>query len=383
MWGKNTQRYAGIILILLVGIPTGILAQTEVQIDFAFLPVIEEYQTPIRQAIEAGSSLLPAIDRFTVSSMRTEGDWMHAILVPTRIVEADWEAELRDREIIEVLGRRHDNGRWEAYLLGSDDYVRLSQETPTHFITFSDSIYLRTAIARGERISTRASVNFLFPWTSGQEWKKTQGWHYTAIDFSPTLRTDPPVHFAVLAAESGQVTRICYDSAQTSLSISHSDGSTTKYVHLASSTVRTDLLGQNVARGQFLGLIYNGTAGAGPCEVNGVIYDCQYITDCGKGTGPHIHFGVPQNVMIDGYNTNDVAGAAYATPFRSSNIRIDNRCGPNLSGNIGGCTLSAGTYNLTGHIYVNSGDTLHLKPGVTLNYNGHSLTVNGELIWGP
>ncbi|GAK57753.1 hypothetical protein U27_04720 [Candidatus Vecturithrix granuli] len=45
-------------------------------------------------------------------------------------------------------------------------------------------------------------------------------------------------------------------------------------------------------------------------------------------------------------------------------------------------TLSAGTYTLSCDIYVNSGAPLHIMPGVTLNYNGHSFTVNGELLWG-
>lgn len=59
------------------------------------------------------------------------------------------------------------------------------------------------------------------------------------------------------------------------------------------------------------------------------------------------------------------------------------KCGPNLCGSVGGCTLSAGTYTLTCPIYVNSGASLQIMPGVTLNYNGHSFTVNGQLIWGP
>jgi surface antigen len=57
--------------------------------------------------------------------------------------------------------------------------------------------------------------------------------------------------------------------------------------------------------------------------------------------------------------------------------------GTNLCGNLGGRTLTAGTYEVTCDIYVNAGQSLHIKPGVELNYNGHSFTVNGELIWGP
>ena len=51
-----------------------------------------------------------------------------------------------------------------------------------------------------------------------------------------------------------------------------------------------------------------------------------------------------------------------------------------LSGNLGGMTLTAGTYHVVGDIYVNNGETLVIDPGVTFLFEGdYQFDINGLL----
>lgn len=255
--------------------PAAVAADSEpIEIDFdTVLTVPYEFRRPIEEAMVSGRSLLPAVDRFTVSALRSSGDWMHAILVPTYVVEAGWEVELKPDEIIEVLGQRNAANEISAYVRGSTGFTNLARETPKDFIDFNSFDV------------SPATVDYLFPWTSGQYWYKTQGWHEgDAMDFQPVVRTTPAIHYAVLAAASGRLTEICNDGYQSRLRIEHADGST-QYLHLDVNSVRRDLLGQNVARGQIVGLLYDGNQGAR--WHNGYYY--QYWTACGYGTAVHLH----------------------------------------------------------------------------------------------
>lgn len=51
------------------------------------LTVLHELRSPIEDAIQPAKSLLPDANRFTITALRTAEDWMHAILIPTYVVE--------------------------------------------------------------------------------------------------------------------------------------------------------------------------------------------------------------------------------------------------------------------------------------------------------
>ena len=317
-WFRQINRKLGIILfitLILVAAQANVrhssAQDSSLEIDFSrVLEVPEEFRLPIREALENNLSLLPAQTRFTVSELRVEGDWAHIVAVPTYIVEAGWEIEYDQAEVIEMLGQRETAGTWHVTLYGESSFEKLTARIPAGFIDFSAP-------------SVSPAEAYLFPWTAGQRWYKTQGWHSgNAIDFQPVVRSDPSVHFAVLAPASGTVTRTCNDGYQSILQIVHADG-TSRYVHMASNSVQTQWLGQSVCRGCYLGLLYNGTQGGGPCPAG----TCQYNTACGYGTAVHLHFVLPsQNMTIDGNNANTVANSAFASQWTSSNQRTSN-CG--------------------------------------------------------
>ncbi|MBI5653845.1 MAG: hypothetical protein HZC40_25860, partial [Chloroflexi bacterium] len=203
---------------------------------------------------------------------------------------------------------------YTAFVRGTTGFMELAAKTPKNFIDYS--LPPRTP-----------NADYLFPWTNGQSWYRvgwgTPGWHDgNAIDFQPVNRSTPSIHFAVLAAAAGRLTRVCdttSDPYQGILRIEHDDGAT-RYLHLAQNDIRTDLLGQNIVRGQFLGLLYNGRQG----ERDSGGYHYQYWTNCGRGTAVHLHFEFPRREMtIDGNTANNVANSTWGGTFRSSNPRVD------------------------------------------------------------
>ncbi len=273
------------------------------EIDFdSVVDLPQDLKEPVRGAMEQDRYLLPLDHQYTVTAVRIAGDWAEVFAVPSRVVHAGWEVELRPEDVVEILAHQINPGEWSAYIRGGKGFEELKQMVPHEF-----SDYLTQPDEQPAQIE---AVTYLFPWTKGQQWYKTQGWHSgNAIDFQPVVRNNPPVDLAVLAAAPGRLTETCNDSKQSTLQIEHADGAT-RYVHLAANSIRRDLLGQQVVRGQYLGLLYNPGG--------------SYTTSCGTGTAVHLHFVLPtRNMTIDGYTAEAVASSAYATRYTSSNARTN------------------------------------------------------------
>lgn len=181
-----------------------------VEIDYETVaPVPAELRTPIAEAVASSRTLLPPENRLVVTALRHSGEWMEAILVPVRVVEAGWEVPLAPNETIEVLGRRRPTGGIVAAVRGSPGYTGLLAEVPAEFLDTADISALAPA-----------TVNYLFPWIGGQEWYKTQGWHSgNAIDFQPVVRVRPDPDLVVLAAAGGRLTELCNDGYQSTVRI--------------------------------------------------------------------------------------------------------------------------------------------------------------------
>ena len=282
--------------------------KSTIEIDFGFTAhsITQEIRDSIEIAVMTDQSLLPFdIYRFTLTKFQTSGNWIHAVLIPTHIVESAWEAEFKPGYIVEILGHHHDTGEWIATVVGSQGFWALAARVPRDFIDFSSSLTLDAA--------SSTTVNYLFPWTKGQIWYLTQGWHSgNSLDFQPTAPIGTS-NRVVLAASTGRLICVCDDSYQSNLAIVN-DVETTTYVHLDKGTIIQDIINKDVVQGQFLGLLYNGNQGGGG--------DYQYNTACGKGTAAHLHITFPQKaITIDNHNANDLARS---TPYTSSNTRTDN-----------------------------------------------------------
>jgi hypothetical protein len=295
-------------------------ANSTVTIDFeTLMNVPTELRQPISDAVNNVAAATLPEDHLLVSTVNRSENWAYAILVAARIVDAHWE-NISDSGIVEVLANRQVDGRWVAFVKGTPGFLQLAQSAPRTWMDFS---YLTNSSSISQNaLNATQPVEYLFPWTAGQDWYKTQGWHDNSLDFQPVPRSDPSTHFAVLAAAEGVMTISCVnDPYQTQVRITHPDGGSTYYLHLDTNTVRYDLVGKSIARGQFLGLLYNGTQG-GHWNNTGTVY-YQYDTKCGYGTAVHLHFGAPKNITINQYAINTVADSNFATRYRSSNVRID------------------------------------------------------------
>lgn len=319
-------------------------------LDFeGVFPLPMQLQEPLTRLLTENIDYLPEVDELTASAMEDYGTWVHITLVPTSVVKSGWQSPLRDEDIIEAVIFTEGELAGTGLVLHPENLDVIANTLPGYFSQSDNS----------------DSDTFLFPWTNSQEWYKTRGWHSgNSIDFSPVLRSDPPVHFAVLASETGIVTRVCNDGYQSILRIQHSTIST-RYVHLAASSVPGCMLNRQAPRGQLLGLIYNGTqiSPDGYCAPSPAL---QYNTPCGCGTGPHLHFETSdRNILIDGYAINNVAGSANHTRYRSSNPRVD-ICNTSCCG----CTLSASVssrFSVDSHLFTPSHvSTALLVPPPTL-----------------
>lgn len=302
--------------------PTATVA--ELTIDFDSVSVApEELRQPIREALTATAGTLPAT-ALTLTALRLrepQGDWTYAVVLPSEFLGERVE-ETSAASYLALLGRRDTKGAWRFAVQGSAEFVDLASAAPPDFIEFGPE----TLPPAGVDLNQAITMSYLFPWTAGQRWYKTQGWHggapwSNALDLQPSARgynLDISREFAVLAAERGRLEVNCNDGVTISLAVIHPNGQGTLYVHLDARTYRTDLVGKQINRGQYIGHLYrtgntnNGVGGA-------------YSTRCGYGTAAHLHFALPTRTMsINGYSAESVASSAFATLYSSSNQRIDN-----------------------------------------------------------
>lgn len=332
--------------LLLAALPTRPTqaVETAISIDCNSITAVpEDLCSVIQKALIYDISLLSNDRAYTVSSLRQTDTWALAVLIPTRVVQAQWDG-FTDQDILEVLAYRPTSGLWEAGLAGSSSYTHLIEAVPSSF--------LEQKSTDGPVIDAPA---FLFPWSQPQYWYKTQGWHDgNALDFQPVVRSNPPVDFAVLAAAEGNLGLTCDDGTTAVLSIRHSDGSMTSYAHLRASTIPRQFLGRQIPRGQFLGQIYSTGSGVGGA----------FRFGCGWGTAAHLHFVLSsRSVIIDNRSAESVSSAAFATQFRSSNQRVN------------GCAIGVGDGTSRPQMFI---DVYNRKGGLAVM----GCPINGVHWWG-
>ncbi len=311
------------ISLLLGGIsPIAAAAPQPPAIDFdTVVSLPPEWQEAVTLALGDGR-LAPTREQMVVTSFELAGDWIHVVLTPRHIIDAHWEIAFSWDEIIEVLGQRTENGRRTAYLLNSQGAAALKSLTPAHFMTFTSP-----AQAQGSA-SAPAS---LLPWTSGQVWSKTQGWHSgywgfanNAIDIAPSPGSSNQLRdYAVLAPTSGRITRVCEDNGDQAVLKLESELGIFGYLHVRNSSIPGGVLNQDVPRGRYLGYLYD-TGGS-------------FSSYCGYGTGVHLHFTLPsRDTTIDGNSADNIANARNGQGYQSSNQRTDsNTAADNDGGTLG------------------------------------------------
>jgi hypothetical protein len=149
------------------------------------------------------------------------------------------------------------------------------------------------------------SPRFQLPFPCGQVWAgqtRTNHSPQNSVDFN----RNNDIGDTVVAAAAGRVTRVA-NTGSTSygrwVEISHGNGYTTRYAHLASQSVS---VGAQVSQGQKIGT----------------------VGSTGGSTGPHLHYEQRHNGVAVRASFNG-AGAAY---FGTRNYTSKNRCGGSSSG---------------------------------------------------
>lgn len=301
----------------------------------AFLPIVAGQNQPafalifdadtpvppaLQPAIEAAVRAAPALrhEPYNVSSFVENNGWYTVYAVPQAVVLGGWQADFAGAAAIELLGRTAADGSATFAVKGSEGYEQLASTVPLHIGVFGAQAQLA---AQHTPANAAAVTNFSLPWPASWPWEKWQGWHVGwepySIDFAPADRPAVDVYDAVklsvVAAAAGSVTRTCWDPYQTTLRIDTTDGASTirhHYVHLSSPSVPTQVLNQAVARGAYLGQVYNGNR-----HDMQYVQGSQYGTKCGYGDVAHLHFALSTpEITLQGAPADAVAGA----PFRSS-----------------------------------------------------------------
>lgn len=298
------------VFLILIGTstPRGVAGEVpELTVSYdKSVKVPKNHRSAILRELESSRELLPGYDAFSVTAARNVANWIEYTLLPTQVLESNW-ATFRPDQIIKLAVEDSTERKADAYIVsvGLHGPLRTRRDYP--------DLYTSPVLVAAEP--------FKFPWTSGDTWYKTQGWHYgDAIDFRPPAGGDK----SVLAASNGSASVICTDGYQVTMIVSNEVGTAT-YAHLAASGARIDLDGKSIARGQYLGSVYDGSAKVdGYCDPNP---DLQYNTHCGCGTGAHVHFVSPsRSLTIDGNDIDTVATSPYNSPWVSSNTRVDGIC---------------------------------------------------------
>lgn len=332
--------------------------------------VPDDIRGSIATTLTAYRSLVAAeTDSVTVSSFRDVEDWAHIVIVPTSVVDAGWQVELKPEDVIDVIARFEDN-QWTAYLMKSLAFLKIMEDVPTNLIDLSGLSATNEPLGHGR----------LFPWRSGATWTVgSLAWHQgNAIDFSPTGSDDD-----VLAIDDGVIDTLCNDGWQVQLRVT--TGTTWSwYLHIDANTIDPNIMGQTIPRGWRLGDLYDGNVINFPNLGCTFSANHQFNTPCGCGTGPHVHFTVPnRNGTIDGNNINTVGNNAGGSYVSTNTMRTP--CGPPGSGNwiiSSSCWLS-GNRTADGNVVVQNGAVLTIFPNSLLNIDfvNHTLRViNGSRV---
>lgn len=316
---------ATVTLIVPLG-ASGQTTNTGLQVDFdSVVTTPAELRAPIEAALTDAASLF--LDGgLSVTALRTrepQGDWAYAVVLPSNLLGERIE-ETSAASFTALLGQRDDTGNWRFAVDGTATFAQLMAAVPGDFVEAGPELLA----PQGAELDQ--ALDFLFPWTSGHRWYKTQGWHggapwANALDLQPSARglnIDLARDFAVLAAERGRLDVNCNDGTTITLVVVHPNGQGTLYAHLDARAYRADLVGKQIQRGQYLGYLYRtGNTNNG---VGGF-----YSTRCGYGTAAHLHFALPTRaMMINGYAADSVSSAPGTPLYTSSNQRVENPAPP-------------------------------------------------------
>ena len=291
----------------------------DIWVNFTFTPDFPlSWQEGLQSCLNAVLPAPASRTEYILSSYRYSQDlaWLNAVAVPRAVVDSGWEVDDLDAQLAQVLVHQDTAGQFPCTLVSRQGDPELLRQAPADLGDYS--FFYQPSL------QSLQGLDFRFPWIAGLVWTLKWGWHGVySLDFAPQSNSNPSTNMAVLAAEGGNLSIACgapSDLEQNILKIVHSDGSVTKYFHLAANSIPGDLIGKTIPRGTFLGVLYDGRVKNYPypsdeCGKDG----CVYSTVCGYGSGAHLHFNVSNpDLVVQGKKLSDIAGSG-GSKFTSTN----------------------------------------------------------------
>lgn len=263
-------------------------------IDFSLGSFNTTLQQIIYDFLVAHQSQLPnGIYDFTVTVQYEDKEGIqHIALIPTEVYKSHWSIPLSESQIVRLTIHQEENNKTTV------EFWHLPSVTQNPF-----------------------SGDYRFPWTGGDTWLKTQGFHYNnlgySLDFVPN--GNPPVTRSI---EAGLLTAMCYiasDPYQAMVKVSHADGVESGYLHLIKSTVPDEKFNAQIPLGEYLGDLFNEDVTFNPHPDCGDPNQYLYATACGCGTAMHLHFETNSLISIQGYSLQSISSSPYGTPYTSTN----------------------------------------------------------------
>lgn len=324
---------------------------------------------------------------FYLVSLRWEEAWALGTIVTVDKDEQE-EAYMVTRDGLTFLLVNTEIG-WQAALETSNQAEELLKYIPDTELEPEAKKALFSTDRKGtEQATTRQKYSgYKLPWPSETTYRLNsyycpKCWHgtYPNTDYSLDFNRISGNNYNMLAPAPGTVTQVCKNTSGLQAWVIIKTQGTTEtstYMHLAQSSIPANIYeGATVSQGTFVGRLLEGASTEySPCYM--------------ISSGTHLHFGFPSKpCTMDGYTfTTDSNGnlrlikdgqeISIYSDLYSTQGQANTLCGE-LPANI-----YEGSYEVTCDIYINAGRSTHIYPGVTLDYKGHSLTVNGSLIWGP
>lgn len=275
-------------------------------VDYSMTTLEEELQQDVSAFLSQNTDHLVTDKRqFVVTVQYSDvAHQQHIRLVPAEVYESNWSLPLAESDIVSLVIAKTGESRWE--------------------IAF-DQIYTSTVAPQ------EINSSYSFPWTGGQTWLKTQGFHYSNLGYSLDFTPGSGASNTVRAIESGTLTIICYhdyDPYQAMVRVSHSsNGDVSGYLHLDKGSVPSNLFNQTIPKGQVLGSVYTGSAFSTPYPAACTdLSNYKFVTPCGCGYETHLHFEANHLITIQGYSLQSISDAANNETAYTSNNSSSNCC---------------------------------------------------------
>ena len=259
-----------------------------------YLPELEIVLPPeIKQAVEQTllnrtGWQLPG-DLLTITGIRQEESWGMITVSSSEPAREALAAGMTEYALLQpgktaaILFVKKPTG-WAAAFAETQGFVDLLQWVPLSELNEQ----ARAAFLPRDQASGVAT-NLLFPWRQGETWRLTNGWHSgygSSLDFAPYGASTREV----LSVTDATVIGMCGPDALQVQVRTRGPAGDWYYLHLDKNQPYPTI-GATTPQGSVIGKIFS-TGGS-------------FSSDCGYGTGPHVHLTAPsQSFTMDGWTVN-------------------------------------------------------------------------------